>query len=434
MFGALKGALSELLRHPVRTLLICQGILWSVTLMVAPAAILEGSRTAAIERSSELGTDRIQIESDAGADRSIETEDVKDLREKILEADPDSFVSGISAADALFNGEKKMRGWVLYSDAEELAARSLKMLVGRWFESGSQPPEVVVEENLVEVLLGSTGLPEGLIGKELWISQQRFGFVRVGLKSSSEDSTPFIVSGVVAKPKGVDPLGFGKDHTFSDMVEGVLKMLGVAPDSAPWLDEGLSVHIDRDASAKLDREVDWTVVSTNPSRITEIGALVEESLIRRGCSPLIYSNAAWAVLASPELDGYLVLHDVFFLISALTGLVVLANLLLLTGRRRRAEVGLRRAEGATRIDIFSQFFFEGLLIALLGALLGAAVGVGLAEIRVRIDPSELLEVVWPWWTIMKSALLVTAGAALASAGPAWTVRGVDPALLLSERR
>ena len=58
----------------------------------------------------------------------------------------------------------------------------------------------------------------------------------------------------------------------------------------------------------------------------------------------------------------------------------------------------------------------------------------LAQIRVEIDPSVLLEVAWPWRTIFDSTLIVTLGAALASAGPAWSVSGVDPASLLSERR
>ena len=59
----MSGAMRELIRHPIRTLLICQGILWAMTLMVAPAAILEGSRSAAVDRSGELGTDRIQLEA-----------------------------------------------------------------------------------------------------------------------------------------------------------------------------------------------------------------------------------------------------------------------------------------------------------------------------------------------------------------------------------
>ena len=124
------------------------------------------------------------------------------------------------------------------------------------------------------------------------------------------------------------------------MVEGVLKMLGVAPDSAPWLEAGLSVHVDRSDFAAAKGEIDWVVIKTDPSEVQSIGDLAEETLLTRGCTPLVYSNAAWAILASPELDGYLVLHDVFFVISAVTGFIVLANLLLLTGRRRRGEVGL----------------------------------------------------------------------------------------------
>ena len=97
-------------------------------------------------------------------------------------------------------------------------------------------------------------------------------------------------------------------------------------------------------------------------------------------------------------------------------------------------MGLRRAEGATRFDIFFQFLWEGILIGLTGAVLGTIVAMILAVVRAQMDPSVLLEVSWPWGTIFNSTLIVTIGAALASAGPAWSVSGVDPASLLSERR
>ena len=156
------------------------------------------------------------------------------------------------------------------------------------------------------------------------------------------------------------------------------------------------------------------------------------------CTSVICSiqnkNQLDCLVSTPAVDFFFALHDVFFVISAVTGFIVLANLLLLTGRRRRGEVGLRRAEGATRKDIFLQFLFEGVLIGLIGAVLGTLVAMALAVIRAELDPSVLLSVTWPWSTIFESTLIVIAGAAIASAGPAWSVSGVDPAGLLSERR
>ena len=68
------------------------------------------------------------------------------------------------------------------------------------------------------------------------------------------------------------------------------------------------------------------VVTVDPARVNSARMLIEETLIRRGKVPLLYANAAWSILASPELDGYLVLHDVFFVVTGGVGLLVLINL------------------------------------------------------------------------------------------------------------
>jgi len=430
--GSIRGAAAELGRHPVRTLLICQGILWAVALMVAPAALLEGSRAAAIERARELGTDRIQIEVEPGASEMLGPDDLVAI-ESALDADfPAAVVSGQSMAQRLVIPATG-RAYLVGSDVSELAARSLHLNEGRWFVPDSDPPEVVLEQPLADQL--ATSEVDSLVGEELWIDRgtSRLGRIAIG-GEIPEQALRWTVVGIIQSPGevAVDPLGFGTDHQFSNLVEAALKMLGVAPVSSPWMTAGKSLHVDR--SEVGPGAVDWIVVSVDPARINEAKSIVEKALIRRGKSPLLYANAAWSILASPELDGYLVLHDIFFVVTVAIGLLVLINLLLLTGRRRRAEVGLRRAEGATRADIFWQFLWEGVLISLVGAALGMLVGVLIASVRANLDPAAVLTATWPWGTIFKAVLIVVSGAAVACAGPAWAVSDTDPAILLREGR
>lgn len=54
------------------------------------------------------------------------------------------------------------------------------------------------------------------------------------------------------------------------------------------------------------------------------------------------------------------------------------NIMLANVAERRAEVGLRRALGATRGDIVRLFLGESTLLCGLGGILGLALGVGLA--------------------------------------------------------
>jgi len=430
--GSIRGAAAELGRHPARTLLICQGILWAVALMVAPAALLEGSRAAAIERARELGTDRIQIEVEPGASEILGPDDLEAI-ESALDADfPAAVVSGQSMAQRLVNPATG-RAYLVGSDVSELAARSLHLNEGRWFVPDSHPPEVVLEQPLADQL--ATSEVDSLVGEELWIDRGTSRLGRIAIDGEiPEQARRWKVVGIIQSPGevAVDPLGFGTDHQFSNLVEAALKMLGVAPVSSPWMTAGKSLHVDR--SEVGPGAVDWIVVSVDPARINEAKSIVEKALIRRGKSPLLYANAAWSILASPELDGYLVLHDIFFVVTVAIGLLVLINLLLLTGRRRRAEVGLRRAEGATRADIFWQFLWEGVLISLVGAALGMLVGVLIASVRANLDPAAVLTATWPWGTIFKAVLIVVSGAAVACAGPAWAVSDTDPAILLREGR
>ena len=429
------GAAGELLRHRWRTVLICQGILWAVALMVAPASILQGSRQAAVDRARELGTDLIQVEVEPGTSSPLAVEDLEQLRISLADDFSETTVSGQTVHGAVIEGKNSVRGWIVATDPEQIAARSLQLISGRWFERGANPPEVVIEEPLALQLFNFVDGSDDLAGKELWIVRGRFDSWLAGIGAEVPESALLLkVVGIIRSPgeSAISPLGFGEDHQFANLVEGVLKMIGVAPDAAPWLKDGMAMHVDRE---NFDPSpIDWIVISTDPNQVAQASREVENTLIARGRTPLIYTNAAWAILASPELDGYLVLHDVFFAITAVIGLLVLTNLLLLTGRRRRAEVGLRRAEGASRADIFWQFLWEGVFISLVGALLGSVAGVSFASLRVALDPAAVLSASWPWITIGESSLIVLAGAALASAGPAWSVSGTDPAVLLKEGR
>ncbi|MEC9477442.1 MAG: ABC transporter permease [Planctomycetota bacterium] len=441
---SLASAAMELARHPWRTLLICQGILWAVALMVAPASILQGSRQAAVDQARELKTDLVQVEVEQGASSALTVEDVTLLARNLEQQFPGTRVSGQKARSVQIEvAGERVRGWIVISDVTEIDARSLKLNSGRWYRTGVDPPEVVVEEPLARRLGISIDAAGEGHPQEIWLapgpaqppSTQGTDPWPAGIGGEiPHGARLWKVVGVIESPgeSAINPLGFGEDHQFAGLVEGVLRMIGVSPDPAPWLQSGMSMHLDRE---NLDEEfVDWIVVSTDPNRVAEVSREVENTLISRGRTPLIYANAAWAILASPELDGYLVLHDVFFAITAVIGLLVLTNLMLLTGRRRRAEVGLRRAEGATRADIFWQFLVEGICISLVGAILGSMVGVALATLRATLDPAAVLAATWPWSTIVEAMAIVIVGAAVASAGPAWSVSGTDPALLLREGR
>jgi putative ABC transport system permease protein len=61
-------------------------------------------------------------------------------------------------------------------------------------------------------------------------------------------------------------------------------------------------------------------------------------------------------------------------VALLVGAVGVANIMIISVLERRSEIGLRRALGATKGDIRTQFLSEAILLGLLGGIAGVALG------------------------------------------------------------
>ncbi len=93
-------------------------------------------------------------------------------------------------------------------------------------------------------------------------------------------------------------------------------------------------------------------------------------------------------------------------LSLLVGGVVLMNILLISVAERTSEIGLRRALGATRRDIFVQFLTESLAVTLLGMFIGSLLGFGISAILPRFTPIMTISSWEPLMIALAFALLV----------------------------
>ena len=116
-----------------------------------------------------------------------------------------------------------------------------------------------------------------------------------------------------------------------------------------------------------------------------------------------------------------------FLIVCLVNTV---GLLLAKFTRKAGEIGLRRALGASRRDVFSQFLIESGVVGLSGGLLGLAL-TGLGLLAVRALYSDYKTVAHLDWTMTGVTIaLAIASAVLAGLYPTWRACRVQPAAQL----
>jgi putative ABC transport system permease protein len=84
-------------------------------------------------------------------------------------------------------------------------------------------------------------------------------------------------------------------------------------------------------------------------------------------------------------------------VSLLVGGIGIMNIMLVSVTERTREIGVRKALGATRINILLQFLIEAVVLCLLGGLLGVMLGAGVARTlesslqwNTQISPASVL--------------------------------------------
>jgi putative ABC transport system permease protein len=110
-------------------------------------------------------------------------------------------------------------------------------------------------------------------------------------------------------------------------------------------------------------------------------------------------------------------------VSLLVGGIGIMNIMLVSVTERTREIGVRKALGATRMNIMMQFLIEALTLCLLGGILGALLGVGAAVV---------LSKVMQWNTLISPAAVAIAFVFSAAVGlffgiwPARRAARLDP--------
>jgi putative ABC transport system permease protein len=150
---------------------------------------------------------------------------------------------------------------------------------------------------------------------------------------------------------------------------------------------------------------------------------------RRGLRPSQPDNFAIETSESAlkfwsDIKSKLVIAGVILpAIGLVVGAIVIMNIMLVAVSERTREIGIRKALGARRWDIMSQFLVEAATLSTVGAAIGIAGGIILAQVIAAVSP--LPATVAPWSIV--AGVLVGAGVGVISGiYPASRASRLDP--------
>ena len=112
---------------------------------------------------------------------------------------------------------------------------------------------------------------------------------------------------------------------------------------------------------------------------------------------IIFNQADIAATQNAQQDTFGNLIKYLAIVSLVVGGIGIMNIMLVSVTERTREIGIRKAIGARRLDILTQFLLEALFLSLVGGLIGVAMGMlgsnAVAEAngwRVQVSSSSIM--------------------------------------------
>jgi len=348
-------ASESLLANKLRSGLTVLGIIIGVAAVIAVLAIGNGTQESILGEIQGVGTNLLFVTQ--GGSEDVSNPKPLTLLDAEALADPFSAPSIDGVAPVLngrvelkFAGEIKSTTLVGVTPDYE-SVRNIGLSEGEFIsetELSGRSAVVIIGTEVADELFGRKS---GLVGEKVRIEGQ-----------------PFRVIGVLEE-KGGSAMGSEDDQILVPMTTAQTRLLQRATPNA----------------------VDVIYVqATNSESVPQASLEISQILSSRHRTMIgeedfsVLSQQDFLDLASTITGVLTIFLGGIAAISLLVGGIGIMNIMMVSVVERTKEIGLRKALGARRIDILSQFLIESSLLSLLGGLIGILLGWALSMIVEQI--------------------------------------------------
>lgn len=338
----------SLVANRLRALLTMLGVVIGVTAVIVLVSVGQAASSRVLQTVRGLGTNLLVITPGAsGATGTIPASQapltLANVQALIAGAPALSAVSPMLTRPATVTLNTQSLNVSLEGVGASLhTIRNLHLVEGSFLQPeqvSTASPDVVLGALAAEALFGSTN-PPGAVGTQVTI-----------------DSLPFTVAGILA-PVGQPGQTNGNLVAEVPISTAENDLFGPQPLTAIF------------ASARS--------ASGMGIAIGEIDAALRASQELAPTAPLDFtvSSQSQVLAALGQITGTLTLFlGSVAAVSLLVGGIGIMNIMLVAVTERTREIGVRKAVGATRAHILSQFVVEAMTLSIVGGLIGTVIGV-----------------------------------------------------------
>ena len=342
-FLSLKMALRSIRSNKLRAMLTMLGIIIGVIALVVLVSLVDGATTSVTDTINSLGSSLLTVTVSDDKGSPIRLEDLEDWAEK-------ESTLGKMAPDAseslTVTGEADSGSVTVYgTTVDYYEIQGLQLAEGRWLnkpDMEQQTHACVVNETTAEELIGYTDC----VGQALYIGGVKFTVV--GVLSDNDNNLTSVFSS-------------GKMVAYVSYQTMIRLSTSVTKDITSFYVSGAVGKTLDDAEATM----------------TEI---LMERFEQDEDAFSVSSQSALEDTMSSVTSMLTVMLGGIAAISLVVGGIGIMNIMMVTVTERTREIGIRKAIGATRGVILTQFLMEAVVLCMMGCCAGIFLSWGILQI------------------------------------------------------